>query len=182
MYRTTYDSLFSRIYLSSDGQYLTGLWFEGSRDEVKHGKNFIDQELPIFEQTKKWLDIYFSGKEPSFVPTYRLEHVTPFRQLVIDQMLQIPFGKVVTYRDIAENIAKIKGVDKMSAQAVGGAVGWNPICILIPCHRVVGSNGSLTGYGGGIANKIKLLENEGHDVSKFIVPKKEVPYETMQLV
>ncbi|MDB7986939.1 methylated-DNA--[protein]-cysteine S-methyltransferase [Faecalicoccus pleomorphus] len=182
MYRTTYDSSFSRIYLSSDGQYLTGLWFEGSRDEVKHGKNFIDQELPIFEQTKKWLDIYFSGKEPSFLPTYRLEHVTPFRQLVIDQMLQIPFGKVVTYRDIAENIAKIKGVDKMSAQAVGGAVGWNPICILIPCHRVVGSNGSLTGYGGGIANKIKLLENEGHDVSKFIVPKKEVPYETMQLV
>lgn len=172
MYRTTYDSSFSRIYLSSDGQYLTGLWFEGSRDEVKHGKNFIDQELPIFEQTKKWLDIYFSGKEPSFLPTYRLEHATPFRQLVIDQMLQIPFGKVVTYRDIAENIAKIKGVDKMSAQAVGGAVGWNPICILIPCHRVVGSNGSLTGYGGGIANKIKLLENEGHDVSKFIVPKK----------
>lgn len=172
MYRTTYDSSFSRIYLSSDGQYLTGLWFEGSRDEVKHGKNFIDQELPIFEQTKKWLDIYFSGKEPSFLPTYRLEHVTPFRQLVIDQMLQIPFGEVVTYRDIAENIAKIKGVDKMSAQAVGGAVGWNPICILIPCHRVVGSNGSLTGYGGGIANKIKLLENEGHDVSKFIVPKK----------
>lgn len=173
MYRTTYDSSFSRIYLSSDGQYLTGLWFEGSRDEVKHGKNFIDQKLPIFEQTKKWLDIYFSGKEPSFLPTYRLEHVTPFRQLVIDQMLQIPFGKVVTYRDIAENIAKIKGVDKMSAQAVGGAVGWNPICILIPCHRVVGSNGSLTGYGGGIANKIKLLENEGHDVSKFLVPKKE---------
>lgn len=172
MYRTTYDSSFSRIYLSSDGQYLTGLWFEGSRDEVKHEKNFIDQELPIFEQTKKWLDIYFSGKEPSFFPTYRLEHVTPFRQLVIDQMLQIPFGKVVTYRDIAENIAKIKGVDKMSAQAVGGAVGWNPICILIPCHRVVGSNGSLTGYGGGIANKIKLLENEGHDVSKFLVPKK----------
>lgn len=172
MYRTTYDSSFSRIYLSSDGQYLTGLWFEGSRDKVKHGKNFIDQKLPIFEQTKKWLDIYFSGKEPSFFPTYRLEHVTPFRQLVIDQMLQIPFGKVVTYRDIAENIAKIKGVDKMSAQAVGGAVGWNPICILIPCHRVVGSNGSLTGYGGGIANKIKLLENEGHDVSKFIVPKK----------
>lgn len=172
MYRTTYDSSFSRIYLSSDGQYLTGLWFEGSRDEVKHEKNFIDQELPIFEQTKKWLDIYFSGKEPSFLPTYRLEHVTPFRQLVIDQMLQIPFGKVVTYRDIAENIAKIKGVDKMSAQAVGGAVGWNPICILIPCHRVVGSNGSLTGYGGGIANKIKLLENEGHDLSKFIVPKK----------
>lgn len=172
MYRTTYDSSFSRIYLSSDGQYLTGLWFEGSRDEVKHGKNFIDQELPIFEQTKKWLDIYFSGKEPSFLPPYKLNQITPFRQLVIDQMLQIPFGKVVTYRDIAENIAKIKGVDKMSAQAVGGAVGWNPICILIPCHRVVGSNGSLTGYGGGIANKIKLLENEGHDVSKFIVPKK----------
>ena len=87
-------------------------------------------------------------------------------------MLQIPFGKVVTYKDIAQNIAKIKGMDKMSTQAVGGAVGWNPICILIPCHRVVGSNGSLTGYGGGIANKVKLLENEGHDLSKFIVPTK----------
>ena len=172
MYRTSYDGPFSKIYMSSDGQVLTGLWFEGSRDEIKHGKDFIKKDLSIFNQTKEWLDIYFSGKEPSFLPPYKLNRVTPFRQLVIDQMLQIPFGKVVTYKDIAQNIAKIKGMDKMSTQAVGGAVGWNPICILIPCHRVVGSNGSLTGYGGGIANKIKLLENEGHDLSKFIVPTK----------
>lgn len=172
MYRTSYDGPFSKIYLSSDGQFLTGLWFEGSRDENKQENGFIEKDLPVFAQTKEWLDIYFSGKEPSFLPPYKLNQVTPFRQLVIDQMLQIPFGKVVTYKDIAQNIAKIKGIDKMSAQAVGGAVGWNPICILIPCHRVVGSNGSLTGYGGGITNKIKLLENEGHDLSKFIVPTK----------
>lgn len=87
-------------------------------------------------------------------------------------MNKIPYGKVVTYNDIAKEIAKIKGLNKMSAQAVGGAVGWNPICIIIPCHRVVGSNGSLTGYGGGIKNKIKLLELEKNDMTKFIIPTK----------
>jgi len=92
--------------------------------------------------------------------------------MVIDIMNKIPYGKVVTYNDIAKEIAKIKGLNKMSAQAVGGAVGWNPICIIIPCHRVVGSNGSLTGYGGGIKNKIKLLELEKNDMTKFIIPTK----------
>ena len=87
-------------------------------------------------------------------------------------MNKIPYGKTITYNDIAKEIAKKKGIDRMSAQAVGGAVGWNPICIIIPCHRVIGSNNSLVGYGGGIKNKIKLLEIEKNDMSKFIVPKK----------
>ena len=87
-------------------------------------------------------------------------------------MNKIPWGEVITYGDIADGIAKKKGLSRMSSQAVGGAVGWNPICIIIPCHRVVGSNGSLTGYGGGISNKIKLLELEGHDMNDFIIPTK----------
>ena len=86
-------------------------------------------------------------------------------------MNRIPFGQVISYNDIAKEIADSKGIKKMSAQAVGGAVGWNPICIIIPCHRVVGTNGNLTGYGGGIQNKIKLLEIEKHDMNKFSMPK-----------
>ncbi len=128
--------------------------------------------MPIFDKTIKWLDIYFSGQEPDFTPEYKIENLTPFRKQVIDIMNKIPYGKTITYNDIAKKIAKSKGIEKMSAQAVGGAVGWNPICIIIPCHRVVGTNGSLVGYGGGINNKIKLLEIEKNDMNKFTVPKK----------
>lgn len=128
--------------------------------------------MPIFDKTSKWLDIYFSGQEPDFTPEYKIENLTPFRKQVIDIMNKIPYGKTITYNDIAKEIAKSKGIEKMSAQAVGGAVGWNPICIIIPCHRVVGTNGSLVGYGGGINNKIKLLEIEKNDMNKFTVPKK----------
>lgn len=128
--------------------------------------------MPVFDKTSKWLDIYFSGQEPDFTPEYKIENLTPFRKQVIDIMNKIPYGKTITYNDIAKEIAKSKGIEKMSAQAVGGAVGWNPICIIIPCHRVVGTNGSLVGYGGGINNKIKLLEIEKNDMNKFTVPKK----------
>lgn len=128
--------------------------------------------MPIFDKTIKWLDIYFSGQEPDFTPEYKIEKLTPFRKQVIDIMNKIPYGKTITYNDIAKEIAKSKGIEKMSAQAVGGAVGWNPICIIIPCHRVVGTNGSLVGYSGGINNKIKLLEIEKNDMNKFTVPKK----------
>lgn len=128
--------------------------------------------MPIFDKTIKWLDIYFSGQEPDFTLEYRIENLTPFRKQVIDIMNKIPYGKTITYNDIAKKIAKSKGIEKMSAQAVGGAVGWNPICIIIPCHRVVGTNGALVGYGGGINNKIKLLEIEKNDMNKFTVPKK----------
>ena len=163
---------FSDILMNSDGEYLTGLWFEGSRDFSKHEINCQEKELSVFKETSKWLDIYFSGKEPNFIPKYKINNLTPFRKEVIDIMNSIPFGEVLTYSDIAKIIVKKKGIERMSSQAVGGAVGWNPICIIIPCHRVVGSNGSLTGYGGGIKNKVALLINEKNDISRFFIPKR----------
>ena len=168
----TYDSPLGTMYMRSDGKYLTGLWFKGSRDSSKHNGDYEEKNLPIFEETSEWLDIYFSGKIPDFTPEYKVENLTPFRQQVIDIMNKIPYGKVTTYHNIAAEIAKIRGLEKMSAQAVGGAVGWNPICIVIPCHRVVGTNGSLVGYGGGIQNKVRLLELEKNDMSRFTIPKK----------
>ncbi len=171
-YKSSYNSPFGIIYMKSDGEYLTGLWFDKSRDSEKHKGQFVEENLKIFEDTKRWLDIYFSGKNPDFTPKYKIEHLTEFRKLVIDIMNKIPYGEIVTYNDIANEIAKIKEIKKMSAQAVGGAVGWNPICIIIPCHRVVGANGNLTGYGGGINNKIKLLELEKNDINSFTIPKR----------
>ena len=163
---------FSDMLMASDGVYLTGLWFCGSKDVSKHVFDYEEKRLPIFDDTIKWLDIYFSGKIPNFVPKYKVINSTSFRDEVRAIMNDISYGEVITYGDIAECIAKKRGIDRMSSQAVGGAVGWNPICIIIPCHRVVGSNGSLTGYGGGISNKIKLLELEGHDINDFIIPTK----------
>ena len=163
---------FSNMIMNSDGECLTGLWFEDSRDSSKHTVNCEEKNLEIFKKTGKWLDIYFSGKKPNFIPKYKIENLTPFRQEVIDTMNSIEYGKVVTYNDISKIIAKKRNLKRMSSQAVGGAVGWNPICIIIPCHRVVGTNGSLTGYGGGIKNKIELLKLEGNDMHKYFVQKK----------
>ena len=151
---------FSDMLMSSDGEYLTGLWFIGSRDERKHDGDREEKDLPVFEETVRWLDMYYQGVVPDFTPKYRIEGATEFRKLVIDMMLAIPYGETVTYGDIANAVAEKRGVSKMSAQAIGGAVGWNPICIIIPCHRVMGANGALTGYGGGIDNKVALLELE----------------------
>lgn len=151
---------FDDMLMNSDGEYLIGLWFIGSKDAHKHTVNCEEKELPIFKETSKWLDIYFSGKNPDFKPRYKIKNLTPFREEVYHIMNSIPFGKTLTYGDISKIIAKNRGIKRMSSQAVGGAVGWNPICIIIPCHRVVGSNGSLTGYGGGIKNKAALLTHE----------------------
>ena len=170
MYKTPEN--FSNMIMNSDGEYLTGLWFEDSRDSSKHIIDCEEKNLEIFNQTSKWLDIYFSGKNPNFIPKYKIENLTPFRQEVIDIMNNIEYGKVITYNDISKIIAEKRDLKRMSSQAVGGAVGWNPICIIIPCHRVVGTNGSLTGYGGGIKNKVELLKLEGIDMSKYFVPKK----------
>lgn len=148
------------LYMSSDGEYLTGLWFAGSKDASKHSIQGEEKELPIFQETLSWLDIYFSGKEPDFIPKYKIQGLTIFRQEVLDIMNTIPYGKTLTYGEIAERIAGNRGMKRMSAQAVGQAVGWNPICIIIPCHRVMGANGKLTGYGGGIRNKEALLKLE----------------------
>ena len=159
------------MYMISDGKVLTGLLFENSKDYVRHKASYEEKELPIFKKTAKWLDIYFSGKEPDFVPEYAILNSTKFFNDVCSIMLDIPYGKTTSYNDIAKKIASKYNIPKMSAQAVGGAVGRNPICIIIPCHRVVGANGNLTGYGGGIQKKIKLSEAENIDMSKFTMPK-----------
>ena len=174
MYKYVYETPdgFGNMIMNSDGEFLTALCFEGSRDISKLTSECDKKLLPIFEDTVKWLDMYFSGKIPDFTPKYKIDDISPFRRRVIDIMNRIPYGKTVAYNDIAKEIAQERGLEKMSAQAVGGAVGANPICIIVPCHRVVGTNGSLTGYGGGIKNKVRLLELEGNDMTKFTVPKK----------
>lgn len=162
MYRYFYNTPdgFSDILMTGDENCLTGLWFKGSKDESKHSIICEECLVPVFEKTIEWLNIYFSGKLPDFTPEYRIESLTSFGREVTDIMLEIPFGKTVTYGDIARRIAKMHGIEKMSARAVGQAVGRNPICIIVPCHRVLGSGGRITGYGGGIENKIALLKNE----------------------
>lgn len=156
---------FSNMIMLSDGIYLTGLYFEDSVSKLKNIDTYNEQLLPVFLETKNWLDLYFDGKMPNFTPKYKLENSTPFREEVTAEMNLIPFGKTASYKDIAEKIAKKRNIKKMSSQAVGGAVGANPICIIIPCHRVIGSNGKLIGYGGGIKNKIALLELEKKSVN-----------------
>ena len=174
MYKYKYKTpdSFSNMIMNSDGENLTGLWFEDSRDSSKHIIDCEEKELEIFKETCRWLDIYFRGGEPDFTPKYKINNLTPFRQEVIDIMNSIEYGKTVTYNDISKIIVEKRGIKRMSAQAVGGAVGWNPICIINPCHRVVGTNGSLTGYGGGIKNKVELLKLEKNDMNKFFIPKK----------
>lgn len=167
-----YHSPLGGITVSSNGIEITGLWFDGQKyfgDTLP--ENYEEKALPVFEKAKKWLDIYFSGKAPDFTPPLKME-TTSFRKAVWEIMLTIPFGQTMTYGEIANKIAKKKGVLKMSAQAVGGAVGHNSISLIIPCHRVVGTNGSLTGYAGGIDKKIQLLTIEKADMLAFFVPKK----------
>ena len=155
-----YSSPLNGITLASDGKYLIGLWFDKQKYFAATLKNKPQEKLlPIFKQTCKWLDIYFSGKAPKFTPPLKMQ-TTPFRKQVWEIMLKIPYGKTMTYGEIAAKIAKKSGLKKMSAQAVGGAVGHNSISLIIPCHRVVGSNGSLTGYAAGLSKKIKLLKLE----------------------
>ena len=177
-----YDSPLGKIFIESDGEFLNGLWFEYSFDEKKLEKRLKDFEVqkidiksaasvPVIIETCRRLDIYFAGKNPSFTPKFKIENLTPFRKQVVQEMCRIPYGKTVSYSEIARNIAAANGIPRMSAQAVGGAVGWNPICIIVPCHRVVGANGNHTGYGGGIRNKIALLRLEGVKAEKFALPK-----------
>lgn len=171
-YINKYNSPLGIINLKSDGEYLTGLWFEDSYDDNKNKENSIEKELEIFNETKKWLDIYFSGINPNFTIKIKSLNESPFRKMVNDIMTTIPYGKTMTYGEISSLIAKKKGIKKMSSRAVGHAVGSNNICIIIPCHRVVGKNGNLTGYGGRIKNKIELLKLEHNDMSNFIIPKR----------
>ena len=163
---------FSDMMMMSDGAVLTGLHFVDSRKVARRCRERAARDVPVFRETRRWLDEYFGGHAPSFTPEFRIDGLTPFRKDVIDVLLKIPFGQTTTYGDIAAAIAKKRGMKKMSAQAVGDAVGHNPICIIVPCHRVVGSAGNLTGYRGGIMRKNALLELEGNDMNLFTVPTK----------
>ena len=165
-----YLSPLGMMTLACDGEAIIGLWFNGQRyfgstlpGQTGHG------EQPLFAEAKRWLDIYFSGREPDFLPPLRCDS-TPFRKQVCDIMLSIPYGQTMTYGEIAARLARQQGLPRMSAQAVGGAVGHNPISLMIPCHRVVGTNGSLTGYAGGIDKKVALLELEGADTKSMFRP------------
>lgn len=165
-----YASPLGGITLAGNGQELTGLWFDGQKYFGKV-QEYEEKALPVFTVTKRWLDLYFSGSVPDFTPPLRIE-TTPFRKAVWEILLTIPYGKTMTYGEIAEKIAAQRGMAHMSAQAVGGAVGHNCISLIIPCHRVVGTNGSLTGYAGGLEKKIKLLTLEKADLSTFFLPMK----------
>ena len=162
IFTTEYDSPLGTITLACDEKALVGVWFNGQK-YFGSGllEKHVSKETALLQQGKQWLDIYFSGKEPDFLPPLRYDS-TPFRKRVYDILLTIPYGKTMTYGEIAAQIANERGVPHMSAQAVGGAVGHNPISLFIPCHRVVGANGNLTGYAGGLERKAKLLEMERH--------------------
>ena len=171
-YTYHYDSPLGGITLASNGTELTGLWFDGQKyfgDTL--AKDCEEKRLPVLEQTVRWLDIYFAGREPDFMPP--LHPIgSAFRRSVWNILLEIPYGQTTTYGEIARQLVAKRSLPRMSAQAVGGAVGHNEISIIIPCHRVVGTNGSLTGYAGGIDKKVKLLEWEHTDMTGFFIPKK----------
>lgn len=171
-YTSTYQSPVGKILLAADDIGLTGLWFDGEKFYADSlDPEHEEKELPVFGTVKRWLDIYFSGREPDFMPPIHMIG-TPFRLIVWKFLLQIPYGETITYGELAKMVAKEKGIAHMSAQAVGGAVGHNEISIIVPCHRVVGSDGSLTGYAGGVDKKEKLLSLEGADMENFFVPTK----------
>ena len=174
-YSTTYPSPVGIITLAcDDGKNLVGLWL----DEQKYHGDTIPEamvergDMPIFNAAKKWLDRYFAGEKPDIFELPLAPIGGEFRQGVWNILCEISYGEVITYGDIAKKMATRMGKKSMSSQAVGGAVGHNPISIIIPCHRVVGSNGSLTGYAGGLKTKIKLLELEGVNMSRLFLPKK----------
>ena len=154
-YIAHYDSPLGDITLASDGRALAGLWYDGQKyfGSTLGPLTSLPAQLPVFDEACRWLDIYFSGREPDFIPPLSLRG-TPFQQRVWKELLTIPYGQTVTYGELARRLGC------RSAQAVGGAVGRNPISIIVPCHRVIGTNGSLTGYAGGLDRKQALLRLE----------------------
>ncbi len=169
-----YHSPLGDMTMASEEGKLSGLWFEGQK---YYGSTLMTEyktkDLDIFEQTARWLDIYFEGKNPGDIPPILFNNATPFRRSVWQILEKIPYGKTITYGEIAKIISDKNGIKGMYAQAVGNAIGHNPISIIIPCHRVVGTNGSLTGYAGGIDKKIELLKLENINTQKFFIPKEK---------
>ena len=159
-YTAHYASPLGGMLLAADDAGLTGLWFEGQKHFAR-GLNGTNEEraLPLFDEVKRWLDQYFSGREPDFPPPLHLLG-TAFEREVWAILRAVPYGKTTTYGEIAAQLARRRGLAHMSAQAVGGAVGRNPISVIVPCHRVLGADGSLTGYAGGLERKRRLLALE----------------------
>lgn len=154
-YSDIFDSPVGPLYLTSDGEKLTGLWMRKPEGEA------VRADLPVFREARKWLDAYFRGEDPAVEALPLAPAGTPFQKMVWELLLDIPFGQTRTYGDLAKEAAARLGKDRMSAQAIGGAVGRNPISIIIPCHRVVGAGHALTGYAGGLEKKLWLLRHEG---------------------
>ena len=160
-YTNCYLSPLGGITLASDGEALTGLWFEGQKYYAATlAAEHEARALPVFDEAARWLDLYFSGRKPDFTPPLRMK-ATPFRKAVWEILITIPYGETVSYGQIAARLAAERCPPHLSAQAVGGAVGHNAISLIIPCHRVVGADGSLTGYAAGIEKKRWLLALEG---------------------
>lgn len=172
-YQTTYNSPIGKIFLVSDENDLIGLWLEGQKyfQATLKEEPVYNDRIEILNKTKKWLDCYFKGEKPHINKLSLKPQGSEFRQAVWKILCEIPYGQVTTYGKIADAVAKRMNKEKMSAQAVGNAVGHNPISIIIPCHRVVGTNGSLTGYAGGIDKKMALLKHEGINMDCYFYPK-----------
>ena len=169
-YTMHYDSPLGKILLAADEEGMTGVWFEAQKYfAAKLPPENEEGTMPVLGDACRWLDVYFSGREPDFTPKLHLIG-SDFRQAVWALLLQIPYGQTTTYGALAKQLAEKQGRPRMSAQAVGGAVGHKRIAILIPCHRVVGTNGSLTGYAGGIDKKETLLRMEHVNMERFFVP------------
>ena len=171
IYITYYDSILGKLTIASDGENIIGLWIEGQKyfaDTIKNENIIKKDDISIFIKTKEWLDRYFRGERPDIKELKLSPKGSEFRQNVWKILCRIPYGQTITYGKIAKEIAKLMNKNSMSAQAIGNAVGHNPISIIIPCHRVVGINGSLTGYAGGIDKKIKLLELENVDIKNTL--------------
>ena len=165
-YTHHYDSPLGGITMAGDGNALTGLWFDGQKHYAETlAAEHTERRLPVFDVTDRWLDLYFSGRVPDFSPVLKIRG-TAFRRSVWEILLTIPYGRTMTYGEIAERIAEQTRRAHMSAQAVGCAVSHNPISLIIPCHRVLGSDGSLTGYAGGIDKKARLLQLEHAGVNR----------------
>ncbi|MCR5136830.1 MAG: methylated-DNA--[protein]-cysteine S-methyltransferase [Oscillospiraceae bacterium] len=161
-YTFHYQSPLGDITLASDGDALTGLWFEGQKYYAETlNSDHAERALPVFEEALRWLDLYFGGEKPGFIPKLNMR-TTAFRKTVWSVLLTIPYGETRTYKQVAEETARRLGLARMSAQAVGGAVGHNAISLIIPCHRVIGTDGGLTGYAGGLEKKAYLLRMEHH--------------------
>lgn len=174
VYTTHYSSAIGRLLLAERDGNLVGLWMEGQkyflgslREETQeHGNS------PVLRQARRWLDRYFAGEKPAARELPLAPVGSGFRKEVWQILCDIPYGETITYREISQKIAARLGLERMSAQAVGGAVAHNPISIVIPCHRVVGSSGSLTGYAGGLEKKLQLLTHEGARMEHLFLPQR----------